>query len=479
MLNTKPIHILRTFSTAQLNEFEKYLHSPVFNTNKLVLQLFEIVKAYAPSFDSEDLNRSIIFKKLFGTESADESRIRYVSSDLAQILEDYIAWGEFNKSPQQKNLFLLDYYRKSDLERYFNQIFDEETKSQEKNVVKDSSWFFHQYLLEENAYLYSQQKKSRTLDNNLQTLVDYLDLFYIVNKLKHSGEMLTREVLLKIEYKKPLLNEVLSYLKETNSLDFLAVELYHTVIQMHTEPEEVSHYDRLIHLLEINKNSISKMEKVDLFVFAQNYCTAQINSGKLEFLKEVFELYKTMISQNAIFDDNGNIRINVFKNIVTVGIRLEDYPFVENFIEEFKDKLDPDKKESAILYNTAWLNYAQKDYKSALRLLAMAEFADIFYLLGSKCLQLKIFLETEDYDAFYALCESFYVFLRRNKIIADFQKEAHLEFIKHIKILGRIKMTHNGQAAQKMYQTLVGEVGLIDRSWFLKKLEEVNPSLKK
>lgn len=479
MINTKPIHILRTFSNAQLVEFEKYLISPVFNSNKLVIQLFEFVKQFAPNFNSDELNRVNVYKHLFDTEQIDENKIRYISSDLAQILESYISWFEFNKSPQQKNLFLLDYYRKADLERYFNQIFDEETKIQEKNTIKDSSWFFHQYLLEENAYLFSQQKKSRSIDNNLQTLVDYLDLFYISNKLKHSGEMLTREVLLRVEYDKPLLENVLAFLKEDKIQDFLAVELYFCVIQMHMHPNESAYYNRLIDLLETNRNNISELERVDLFVFAQNYCTAQINSGKSEYLHEVFSLFKKMIKQDAIYDDSGHIRLNVFKNIVTVGLRLEEYDFVKNFMEDYKMKLEEDKRESAIQYNTAWLNYAQKDYKGALRLLSIAEFADIFYLLGSKCLQLKIFLETEEYDAFYALCESFYVFLRRNKVIAEYQKDAHLEFIKYIKQLGRIKMTKNTAAANKLYANLQGDVGLIDRSWFLKKVEEINPSLKK
>lgn len=474
MHNTKPIHILRTFSISQLNEFEKYLHSPVFNTNKLVISLFELLKPYAPDLTDEAIHRNHIFKQLFGNSPLDEAKIRYIASDLAKVLEEYISWYEFNKSGGQKNLFLLDYYRKTDLERYFNQVLDEENKVQSKNPIKDASWFFHQYLLEENAYLYSQYKKSRSLDNNLQTLVNFLDLFYISNKFKHTGEMLTREVLLKVEYDKPMLTELLKYVEKSNiKSDYLAVNLYYYVLQMHLYPEKTTHYNQLLQLIEQNGNQISPFEKVDLFVFAQNYCTAQINSGNTAFLSEVFKLYKTMIVQDAIYDDNGYVRLNVFKNIVTVGIRLEDFDFVEKFIETYKEKLDPDKSEAAILYNSAWLNYAKKEYKLALRLLAMADFVDIFYLLGSKCLQLKIYFETEDFDAFYALCESFYMFLRRNKVIADYQKDVHLEFIKQIKLLGRIKMTHNKSNAKKMLQKVQNSSGLIDRNWFEKKLKEI------
>src|SRR5690606_1104718 len=253
MHNTKPIHILRTFSISQLNEFEKYLHSPVFNTNKLVISLFELLKPYAPDLTDEAIHRSRIYTQLFGNSPLDEAKIRYLASDLAKVLEEYISWYEFNKSGGQKNLFLLDYYRKTDLERYFNQILDEENKTQSKNPIKDASWFFHQYLLEENAYLYSQYKKSRSLDNNLQTLVNFLDLFYISNKFKHTGEMLTREVLLKVEYDKPMLTELLKYVEKSNiKSDYLAVNLYYYVLQMHLNPEKTTHYSQLLQLIEQN-----------------------------------------------------------------------------------------------------------------------------------------------------------------------------------------------------------------------------------
>ena len=39
-------------------------------------------------------------------------------------------------------------------------------------------------------------------------------------------------------------------------------------------------------------------------------------------------------------------------------------------------------------------------------------------------------------------------------------------------------MTKNMNAAAKLYSNLQGDVGLIDRSWFLKKVEEINPKLK-
>ncbi|MGQ3131517.1 MAG: hypothetical protein ACT6RE_05970 [Flavobacteriales bacterium] len=471
MLNSKPIHILRTFDKNQMQEFERYIHSSLFNVNKAVIQLFEILKEYFPDFTSEKLNRTLVAERLFG--EPEENKLRYAASDLAKLLEDYIMWHEFQKSEAKKRLYLLDYYRKTDLEKYFYQIFDEATKQQIKDPIKDSTWFFNQYLLEENVYMYSQLKKSRSLDNNLQTLVNYLDLFYISNKLKHSGEMLTREALLRVEYKKPLLSDVLRFLELREIEGYMAVEMYFCVVQMHLQPESVEYYYRLLTLLDENRDQFSREELVDLYVFAQNYCTARINAGKIEFLQEVFNLFKKMIELEAIYDDVGHIRLNVFKNIVTVGIRLGEFDFVEQFIENYKNKLEADKRESAILYNTAWLQYARRDFKSALRLLSQAEFADIFYLLGSKCLQLKIFYETDDQDAFYALCESFYVYLRRNKVIAEFQKEAHLEFIKYIKQLARLRSEKDTKGAEKLHTKLSEQVGLIDRTWFLRKLEEI------
>lgn len=455
-----------------MKDLEKFIASDFYSGNKVLLSLFKIIRKEHPKFESPNLEKEKLFKKIFPGESYEESKLRYIFSDLAKLTEEFIVLKELGTDPVRKKLLLMDYYLRNDLEKYFNQIFEDSVKTQLKAPIKDAGWFFNQYLLEEKAYIYSQYQKSRSLDNNLQTLVNYLDLFYVTNKLKHSGEMLTREMLLKVSYNKPLLDAIMAHIDSGKFEGYTAVEVYHCIIKMHTTPDDEQYYKKLLALLEIHSSEFTREELVDLYVFAQNYCTNRINGGQTEYLSEVFFLYKKMIELDAIYE-NGYVRPNVFKNIVTVGIRLGEYEWIEQFIEEYKEKLDPKSRENAINYNMAWLEYARKDYKKALRFLATADMMDVFYQLGAKCLLLKIYYETQEVDAFYALTESFYVYLRRNTLIADFQKDVHLSFIKFIKQLMKVRLERDRKGAEKLREELSEAKNVLDLSWFLKKLEEI------
>jgi hypothetical protein len=471
MHKSKPIQIIKNFSAWEMKELERFLKSPFFNSNEVILKLFGLLKKDHPDFESAWLEKEKLYYKVFDDKEYDESKLRYLFSDLAKLIEEYIQIRELRKNPVQQKLFLLDYYMKTDLEKYFMQIFDETAKTRSKQQIRDAQYYFHEYLLEEKAYNYSQRQKSRSIDTNLQAMVNNLDLFYISTKLKHSGEMLTREMLLKITYKKPLLKEVTELLSGHTYDEHISVLIYYHVVMMHEQPDDPAHYRDLLDLLEKHRASFTSEEIVDLYVFAQNYCTNRINSGDLGYLREIFDLYKRMISMDAIYE-MGYVRPNVFKNIVTVGLRLEEYDWTESFIEDHRQKLEPKHMESAVNYNMAWLHFARKEYKKALRLLSSIEFMDIFYILGAKCLLLKTYYELEETDAFYSLTESFYVYLRRNTQIADYQKQSHMNFIRSIKTLMKLRLERDRKGASKFLEELES-AKVLDLNWFRKKVAEI------
>ena len=59
------IEILRSFDKEELTKFEDFLNSPYHNKNRNTLRLFTVVKKYFPNFKSEELNKEIVWKKLF------------------------------------------------------------------------------------------------------------------------------------------------------------------------------------------------------------------------------------------------------------------------------------------------------------------------------------------------------------------------------------------------------------------------------
>ena len=80
-----------------------------------------------------------------------------------------------------------------------------------------------------------------------------------------------------------------------------------------------------------------------------------------------------------------------YKNITAVGLRLEEFGWVQDFLLKFKPHLAPAHRDNAYKYNLAKLHFAKKDYDKVLELLREVEYDDIFYSLDSRSMLLKTY----------------------------------------------------------------------------------------
>jgi len=463
--------ILKAFTNQDIKEFEKFISSPYYNKNEILVKLFSILKKEYPSFEGAGVDREKIYHKLFNSKEFDESKIRYAFSDLSKLLEKFIVVRELEKNKVRENLLLLDFYKSNDIEKYFNQTFDDIKKNLD-SATKDSDYYFNKYLAEEILFNYSSVKRDKSLDEVLQHVADNLDSYYLSKKLKFYCEMYTRQNFLNSSYQTKFLKEILSHIEYVGYEDYPAIIVYYYVLKTLLEEENESNYFKLLELLDKNEKFFSREEMRDLYFLAQNYCTKKINQGDHEniYLKEYFKQTNKLIDKDMIYE-NGFIIPPTFKNIVTVGLRLEEFDWTENFIYTYKEKLAPKYKENAFTYNLAWLHFFRGEYKKTLRLLSNVEYMDVYYVLDSKILLLKTYYELDDADAFYSLIDSFYVYLRRNELISSYQKNICLNFVKFAKKLMRIKQGDT-KAAEKLIEEINETKQLASISWLLKKAEQ-------
>jgi hypothetical protein len=469
MQKSKPIRILQSFDAQEWREFDKFIRSPFFNKNESLITLFTYLKKEQQNLEGPAIDREKVWQKTFGKLAFDEAKLRYAFSDLAKLLERFIAIRELDKNKLRHNQLLLEYYSTKDIEKYFNQIFDDSQKFLQKNQTRDSEFYFRNYLIEEQHYSYSSVKRDKSLDQVLQDTADHLDLYYLSKKLKLLCEMLTRQNFLNSEYTTRLREEIMVHLRDSDYSDHPAIEIYHLVLLTLVEEQNENHFKKLIQRLNEYPEFFGPEELRDLYFLAQNYCTKKINQGHRKYLRDYFNLSKLLLKKDLVYE-NGFILPSSFKNIVTVGLRLEEYDWVENFIYTYKNKLAPKYRENAFTYNLAWLHFFKEEYRKTLRMLSHVEYMDVYYILDSKILLLKTYFELEDVDAFFSLCDSFYVYLRRNELISAYQKTICLNFVKYVKRLMRARLGDN-RASQGLLSEIRDASQVASISWLLKKAE--------
>lgn len=90
-----------------------------------------------------------------------------------------------------------------------------------------------------------------------------------------------------------------------------------------------------------------------------------------------------------------------YKNIVYLGLRLEEYSWVKNFIIKYNEELDPKTRKNAMSYNMAYYHFFLNNYDETLTLLRSVEFSDVYYHLDSKSLLMKTYYELEETEPFF------------------------------------------------------------------------------
>jgi hypothetical protein len=471
MQQSKLILLLKSLSKKELKEFQAFTASEFFNKNETLIVFLKNISEYQGHFDSPKLERETFFKKHYPSEVFEDQKFRYMQSDLTKLLEEFLAYNQYTKNEFGRKYFLLESLNQRNQDKYFLQELESIQAINDKSPYRDAEYYFNQHKISELSYQYTSEKRNRAFDTSLQEVIDNLEITYLAKGFRYYCEMINRRNILSVEYNLSFFDEMVKYL-ENASFDFVPViRIYRLIHKALTDPENKPNYYELLSSLREHSKLFSHTEQRGMYVFAQNYCIKRINQGDSHALKDIFELYQLMVDNELIFEGN-YVSQPDFKNIVTTGLRLGEVDWVNGFIEEFKEKLNPEFSENAYTYSMAWIHFTKKEYDKALRMLLRVEFNDVYYHLDSKSLLMKVYYEMNEFDAFLSLVDAFRIYLRRNKFISDFQKETYSNFIVVMNKLMKLKM-RNQSITLAIHQDICATKPAADLNWLISKSEEL------
>lgn len=471
MHNSKLVEALRALTPKQLRRLDDFIASPFFNKNQEVYKLFKAVRKFEPSFTHNDLQKERIYKIAFPQEKYDEKKLGYLMSDIQRLVDKFLAYCNLLEDPIRHEYYLLNSYLGLELYKHFSKTMKDAQQLQNGNHYRDANFFYNEFLLQSLNNMYFDKQRKHMYDESLQRAIDNLDLYYLAQKLKYSCELFNRKNIVAADYKLRLLDEILLYLKDKDFEEAPAVAIYYQILMTLTDSDNHKHFKRLKALLKKHGAKFPPLEARDMYQYAQNYCIRCVNSGKQEYLAELFQLYQTTLDTRIAFDGK-YISPWTYKNVVGVALRIQEYGWVEKFIHEYKEHLAPDMRENAFAFNLASFYFNKGDFDRALELLRNVEFTDIIYSLDSKAMLLRIYYELQEVEPLLSLLDAFQVYLRRNKLISDSQKVIYQNLIHFVKEATRIPKGDR-EAALRLKEKITKTKQVAYLQWLLRKVEEL------
>ncbi|MFN4081945.1 MAG: hypothetical protein ACK4NS_13685, partial [Saprospiraceae bacterium] len=200
------------------------------------------------------------------------------------------------------------------------------------------------------------------------------------------------------------------------------------------------------------------------------YCALKINQGKTEYYRTVFEIFRILIDRHILLEE-GRLSEGMYKNIITSGLRVNEYAWVESFIVEYSEFLPDQIRENARLFNLANLYSHQKMHDKVIELLQNVAYSDLVYALGAKMILLRTYYESREYIALDSLLDSVRIYVNRNRQLSRQTKREYLGFLSFLKKISSLRR-HDREAALRLRTRIAQSVAVASKKWLLEKVDE-------
>ncbi len=479
---TKLVVLVSTFSKKEIRDLDKFLCSPYFRVNEKVYRLFLFLKKYYPNFEQAKFTSANAFKFISSTPFQD-ALFRSTCAALLKLIEQFIVIENMEES--QKDISLLNFYERRGLS---NSHTKKALSSLEKKLKKEKgsytniyfSWFRYNEL--KRIYLNQNNAISlKCIQQNLNNIDESLTTLFIVEKLKIACDIETeKQGNPNYNYSIFFIEEVLELIKNNTSWQKNPeVRMrYLNLLQLKTTNslEKEQYITQLRNLFDIHAASLPLREVLNLYTHITTYFILKMNnitdsnsvaykSAKLEY----YEINKDWVKNILPLNANKILAVR-FKNIVTLGLRVGDIAWVENFINNTNPDFLTNHREPYKTYDyaNALLQFHQKKITQALNSILSIQFIDKVFNVDARRLTLKIYFELADMENFDDTLNAFRVYL------ANADKQGYLDknrieknrnFANILNAIFYQKETIK-QIKEKVMQTKT----LLEQDWLLEKL---------
>ena len=487
MTDNKLYIVLTYFDRIEQNRLRKYIRSPYFNVNETLMDLFDIIIQYIDKNEgkiekrkrskldtSHLLTKEGIWQKLFKIEPYNDTRFRKLSSELLKLVEGYLAQEIYENKPLQQINYLFEAVGDKRIEKLYTSTERNARLISTHQNLKPADYYYYQYLIEKNYYESLDVDMQRGEKSNVEKIINYLDEFYLAEKLKWYDSLLSRKSIVNHDFKVLFIDEIIEHIQKYPYEHNIVISIYTKVLLTRIYEDIEQNFHDLCSLLEKNIDKFSKTEQYELYSCALNYCIRKFNKGESKFMSLYHELFEKMLENEVAFYaiSDGSLSPWDFKNTILFSLRLGKYEWTENFIQKYKNRLPKEFRDNAVSYNLALVYFYQKKFNKVMELLREVEYEDISYSLGSKSMLMAIYYEQDELDALFSLSDSFKTFLSRHKDINDGLRNPYLQYIHFVRKLTKIK---NGdkKSIEQIRQEIKDAKGVASEKWLLEKLAEL------
>jgi hypothetical protein len=467
----KVVRVLKAFDEQQLNRLEDFLDSPYFKITPGASLLFKRLKPLYPKFQETKMDPKVLGQK--DKRLSTSMKQSALGSHLLKAIEQFLAVEQWQKNEDEKTRLTITGWQELELLGEYEKALEKQMARIEGDKEWTTDLFWERYKLTElskNGF-YAKINRGGSLD--ITPLLDTLDQFHAITKLRYLCEALFRaqQFGTPFPYTQDERKEIIKTLESFTNYSHPYVYVFVNAFRM-IEEESFSEGDIYYNALKqfIQRETTVSADIIKVVDYAINHCVQWYSKGYVEAGKEYIWWIDWKARHNLLLQ-NGMITPITFRNILRIAASTKiDPQWIGNWISKYGSHLPSDHYDTNIAFGRGLHQYRLKNYVEALRYFLLAQVREEVQFNASIRVWEWMCLFEYDKNDINALSDhlsAFEKYILRNK--ADLKHLGGL-YDKFVNNAGRLlKSTH--EEAKLQFEELQNEEHFAARPWLLEQLE--------
>ncbi|HQY19916.1 MAG TPA: hypothetical protein PLX80_03615 [Ignavibacteria bacterium] len=469
MENSQLIESLRTLDKNEIKEFGKFIRSPYFNNRSEVIRFFNYIKKFFPEFKSNELKEEIIFKNVYPDKKYSSVMTRKLISLTLNLLLDFLTLEDFKENKNDYNVKMLDMLRK----RKLPALFQKRSRITGKNLdISTLDIYYYEQKLKftsiQNGYFLNSDESSFVdgLQNELNDLIEFFLTGVILQFIRLSEW--SRQLNKKFDLK--FYDEILKYMSADDEREVTLYSMYFNMLML-LNTEDENYFKKLIISRDTLKAKLGKIDDYNVQIVSMQYCHKKVQKGYPEYRKQMFEITKKLLAADLIPD--GFIEPYFFTNIVRNASLLNEFDWLDNFLSEYKHRLNPELSDEITNYSQAMIESAKGNFEKSLMHFSKIKIERSNMKLDMKNLLIIIYYELNFIEELISLIDTNKHFLQRDRSVSDSYRQVSLLLMNFVSELIKIKSSNKKISTHGLRKEIEKSDYFIFKEWLLKKAEEL------
>ena len=477
MKKSKAISLLMSFSKEELKDFGLVVKSPYFTREKIHLRLFDILKKYHPLYPENKVEKKKIYRLLYPDREYNDGAMKNIISDFLKLETDYLRI----KGMRSDNFYNEHFLMKELIKRNEPVLFGKTRKKTEvflNSTYKNQTYFLNNILMDEITENFYTKIHDRFISPEFEkSLLENSLLYTILQILYFNSKILNTNKLVKEIKNETIFDEEVSGFLEGKGAVYLK-QVYinsHYLMYKLLKTGNEKYFFELKKILTTRHIEIEKFTLRTLFTSIENYAVGKINSGILDFYRELFFIYRFMTEQKLYSGSFGHMRHIFYLNTVSIGLEAGEMKWTEKFINDYKNEVYDEFRESSYNLASAILCYWKKDFENAFRLASKIQQDDFAFKINIRSLYLKIYFDLNETESFYSHIDAMKQFYTKSKQVPGNFRKLLPDYVNYTKLLFNIKngLSNEKTDLVKIKREITGNKSLMNKTWLLRKVIEL------